>query len=85
MCIDVGVCHSGYWVSEASPSLTSERVGISGYVMYRWKARHNLTSGVYQSFLNLAQFFKMAAKMADFMKNAYTRITWAILKLFYKL
>ena len=69
MCIDVGVCHSGYWVSEASPSLISERVGISGRVIYRWNARGNSTSMLYKTFLRLVPFvFKMAAKMADFIK-----------------
>ena len=63
------------------PTLTSELVGISGYVMYRWKARDNLTSAVYKSFLNLAQFFKMA----DFMLKGVHSHNAAILKLFYKL
>ena len=51
------------------PRLTSERVGISGQEIYRWKARDNRTSKVYKTFLNLAPFFKMAAKMADFMQK----------------
>ena len=55
--------------SETSPRLTSERVGISGQVIYRWKARDNRTSKVSKTFLNLAPFFKMAAKMADFMQK----------------
>src|SRR5208282_2103768 len=49
--------------------LTSERVGISGQVIYRWKARNKWTSTVYKTFLNLTPFFKMAAKMADFMQK----------------
>ena len=70
MCVDVGVCHRGYWASEVSPSLTSERAGISGRVIYRWKARDNSTSMVYKTFLKLVPFvFKMAAKMADFMQK----------------
>ena len=67
------------------PTLTSERVGISGNVIYCWKARDNLTSAVYKSVLNLAQFFKMAAKMADFMLKRAHSHNAAILKLFYKL
>ena len=54
--------------SEA-PRLTSERVGISGQVIYRWKARDNRTSKVYTTLFNLVPFFKMAAKMADFMQT----------------
>jgi hypothetical protein len=68
--IDVGVCHSGYGASEASPSVSSERVGISGRVIYRWKARDDPTSTMYTTFQSLTPFlFKMAAKMADFMQK----------------
>ena len=60
--------------SEA-PRLTFERLGISGRVICRWKASDNPTSMVYKTFPNLAPFFKMAAKMADFLlKNVYTYI-----------
>ena len=76
VCIDVGVCHSGYRSSEASASVTSERVRISGRVIYRWKARDDPISTMYKTCLSLAPFlFKMAAKMADFRQkyiNSYT-------------
>ena len=68
--IDVGVCHSGYRAWEASPSVTSERAGISGRLIYRWKARDDRTSMMNKTFLSLAPLlFKMAAKMADFMQK----------------
>ena len=56
--------------SEA-PRLTSERVGIFGQAIYRWKARNKWTSTEYKTFLNLAPFFKMAANMADVMMQKY--------------
>ena len=61
------------------PPLTFEQVGISGRVIYRWYARDNLTSMVYKTFLNLAPFFKMTAKMADSLQKTYTRISRATL------
>ena len=56
-----------------SPRLTFERVRISGCVIYHWKARDYPTSKMYKVFLNLAPFFKMAAKWRiSCNKNVYS-------------